>query len=185
MKFNFSTAALPSVCPPIRLSVICFCPYIHPIISYLSVLKLWGKTRNDDTHKNSGRRIIETKNLNTKCAAVLCLMYFKQVNYCTRKLRVYSFMPWKCDVYGLQPLFNEKSSCLLALKPLTSSCFQWLETSANNNAFHMKFYLKYPFQLSAREIIRCPESSCMWRLYFTFEHSGARKKVYWLRKMHK
>jgi len=44
MKFNFSTAALPSVCPPIRLSVICFCPYIHPIISYLSVvLKLLGK----------------------------------------------------------------------------------------------------------------------------------------------
>ena len=139
MKFNFSTAALPSVCPPIRLSVICFCPYIHPIISYLSVLKLWGKTRNDDTHKNSGRRIIETKNLNTKCGAVLCLMYFKQVNYCTRKLRVYSFMPWKCDVYGLQRLFNEKSSSLLALKPLTSSCFQWLETSANKIPFHMKF----------------------------------------------
>jgi len=44
MKFNFSTAALPSVCPPIRLSVICFCPYIHPIISYLSVVrKLWAK----------------------------------------------------------------------------------------------------------------------------------------------
>ena len=158
MKFNFSTAALPSVCPPIRLSVICFCPYIHPIISYLSVvLKLWGKREWRLLIKIQEVRIIETKNLNTKCGALLCWMYFKQVNYSTRNLYVYSFVFPKVWFYNMQLLFNGNNSSLLMSFASRDQkfFFKWIKTCANKHVFYMNFLLEIFLDFSS-PIIRFP-----------------------------